>query len=71
MDEILYALRNMNMFAVSGGKGYIPDYENSELITDLLNIFDLREFGSQVVMSDTLKKIIKKIKVSPAMYREE
>ena len=61
----------MNMFAVSGGKGYIPDYENSELITDLLNIFDLREFGSQVVMSDTLKKIIKKIKVSPAMYREE
>ena len=71
MDEILYALRNMNMFAVSGGRGYIPDYEDTEMITDLLNIFDLKEFGSQVVMSDTLKKIIKKIKVSPAMYREE
>ena len=51
------------------GQGYIPDYENSELISDLLNIFELQPLGNQVVMSDTLKKIIKKIKTSPAMYK--
>jgi transposase len=69
IDEILFALRNLNVFSVGKGQGYIPDYENSELISDLLNIFELQPLGNQVVMSDTLKKIIKKIKTSPAMYK--
>ena len=69
MDEILYALRNMNVISVENGKGYMPDYENSELMTDLLTIFNLESFGKQVVFSDSLKKIIKKIRTSPKMYR--
>jgi transposase len=69
MDEILYALRNMNVISVENGKGYMPDYENSELMTDLLTIFNLESFGKQVVFSDSLKNIIKKIRTSPKMYR--
>lgn len=39
------------------GKTYQPDYKNSQLITDLLEIFDLKQFGNQVVMKDTMKNI--------------
>ena len=69
IEEILFALRNLNVFSIGKGQGYIPDYENSELISDLLNIFELQPLGNQVIMSDTLKNIIKKIKTSPAMYK--
>ena len=37
------------------GKTYQPDYKNSQLITDLLEIFDLKQFGNQVVMKDNIK----------------
>lgn len=56
MNEILYALRNMQVVSLEKGQGYMPDYDNSQLITDLLEIFNLQPLGNQVVMGDTMKK---------------
>ena len=70
MNEILYALRNMHVISVEQGKGYMPDYENSQLMTDLLEIFNLQPLGNQVVLSDTLKKIMKKNRAVPEMYKK-
>ena len=70
MNEILFALRNMNVIAVEKGKAYMPDYENSQLMSDLLVIFGLQPLGNQVVLSDTLKKILKNIRATPEMYKK-
>jgi len=70
MNEILYALRNIQVISVENGQGYMPDYENSQLITDLLEIFNLQPLGNQVVMGDTLKKMMKKNRAAPEMYKK-
>ncbi len=70
MDEILYALRNMQVISIEKGKGYMPDYENSQLMTDLLEIFNLQPMGNQVVLGDTLKKIMKNNRAVPEMYKK-
>ena len=49
----------------------MPSYNNSEIISELLKIFDMEQFGQQVVMKDTLKNILKKIKEAPEMYQED
>ncbi len=71
VSEILQALRSLEVISIADGKAYMPAYNNSELITELLDIFDLQALGNQVVMKDTLKKILKKIKTSPEFYKEE
>ena len=50
---------------------YAPDYNNSELMSELLECFDLKELGKQIVMKDTLKNILKKIKTSPEMIIDD
>ena len=70
VDELIHAIRNINLISLYEGKAYQPDYKNSQLITDLLEIFDLKQFGNQVVMKDTMKNILKKIKEAPEMYQE-
>lgn len=69
MNEILYALRNMQVVSFEKGQGYMPDYDNSQLITDLLEIFNLQPLGNQVVMDDTMKKMMKKIEQSQRCTR--
>ena len=53
------------------GQAFAPDYNNSDLISELLECFDLKELGKQIVMKDTLKNILKKIKTSPEMIVED
>lgn len=65
LDQILLALKNVNVIAVDSGNGFQPDYDDSELITKLLECFDLKELTHEVVMKDTMKKILKKIKTAP------
>ena len=48
----------------------MPDYNNSQLIEDLLTIFSMKEFTKQIVMKDKMKKIIQSIKKSPAVYKK-
>lgn len=69
VSDILKVLRTLQVISVDGGAGYQPDYNDSELVTDLLNRFDLKEFSRMVVMKDTMKKILKKIKASPKMIK--
>ena len=71
VSEILRALRSLNLISIAEGKAYIPDYRNSELISDLLDIFELNKFRNQIVMKDELKKILKKIKTSPEMILDK
>lgn len=48
----------------------MPDYENSQLITDLLEIFYLQPLDNQVVMGDTMNKMMKKSRAVPEMYKK-
>ena len=70
MDQILNALKSMNVFSVENGLAYMPDYNNSQLIEDLLTIFSMKEFTKQIVMKDKMKKIIQSIKKSPTIYKK-
>ena len=65
MDQILDALKTIRVISVDSGNGYQPDYNDSPLITALLECFDLKELTREVVMRDTMKKILKKIKQAP------
>lgn len=69
VPQILDAIRNINMISVADGRAYMPDYDNSELISELLKIFDLEAFNREIVMKDNLKKILKKIMTSPEMIK--
>lgn len=69
VSDILKALRELQVISIDGGAGYQPDYNDSKLITELLECFELHEFSRMVVMKDTIKKILKKIKVSPKMIK--
>ena len=71
ISELLEALRAISLIRIAEGQAYVPDYKNSEVITELLRIFELEEFTRQVVMKDDLKKILKKIKNSPEMITDE
>ena len=55
--------------SLSQGQAFMPSYNNSELISELLKLFGMEQFGQQVVMKDTLKNILKKIKEDPEMYQ--
>ena len=57
--------------SLSQGQAFMPSYNNSELISELLKLFGMEQFGQQVVMKDTLKNILKKIKEDPEMYQED
>ena len=70
VQKLLDAIRDINVVLADGGRAYIPDYDNSPLISDLLRIFDLTDLSRQVIMKDTMKKILQRIKTSPEMYRE-
>lgn len=70
MTELLSALRSINLISIADGKAYMPDYKNSELISDLLDIFELEKFKNQIVMKDDIKKILKKLKKSPEMIQD-
>lgn len=69
MDDILYALRSLNVICIGDGKGYLPDYKDSNVITDLLEAFNLKELSHEIVMKDNIKKILKRIKESPKMIK--
>jgi len=57
--------------SLSQGQAFMPSYNNSEIISELLKLFGMEKFGQQVVMKDTLKNILKKIKEDPEMYQED
>lgn len=65
IEQILQALKDIRVVEVDNGNGYQPDYNNSELISDLLECCELTELTHEVVMKDTMKKILKKISVAP------
>lgn len=69
IGEILETLRNLNVIAVNSGQGYQPDYNNSELTSDLLSAFCLNKLENQVVTQNTMKNIMKEVKRSPRMYK--
>ncbi|MGN1281274.1 MAG: IS1634 family transposase [Succinivibrio sp.] len=71
VPEILDAIRELSLISIAEGQAFVPDYNNSELISELLECFDLKELGKQIVMKDSLKKILKKIKTSPEMIVED
>jgi len=71
ITEILDALKALNVISIDEGQGYQPDYTNSEVIRDLLKVFSLEAFGQQVVMQDTMKKILKKIKTEPKRLKNK
>ena len=60
--EILDAIRELSLISIAEGQAFAPDYNNSELMSELLECFDLKELGKQIVMKDTLKNILKKLK---------
>ena len=61
----------INASSIAEGQAFAPDYNNSELMSELLECFDLKELGKQIVMKDTLKNILKKIKTSPEMIIDD
>ena len=71
ITQILKTLKDLRVIALDGGAGYQPDYNNSQLVTDLLDCFDLKEFEHMVVMKDSMKKILKNIKKSPKMIKTQ
>ena len=71
VDELLQAIKDIELVSVSQGQAFMPSYNNSEIISELLKIFDMQQFGPQVVMKDTLKNILKKIKANLEMYQED
>ena len=71
VPEILDAIRELSLISIAEGQAFAPDYNNSDLISELLECFDLKELGKQIVMKDTLKNILKKIKTSPEMIVED
>ena len=71
VDELLQAIKDFELVSVSQGQAFMPSYNNSEIISELLKIFDMQQFGQQVVMKDTLKNILKKIKANLEMYQED
>lgn len=71
VPEILDAIRELSLISIAEGQAFVPDYNNSELISELLECFDLKELGKQILMKDTLKNILKKIKTSPEMIVDD
>ncbi len=71
VPEILDAIRELSLISIAEGQAFAPDYNNSELMSELLECFDLKELGKQIVMKDTLKNILKKIKTSPEMIIDD
>ena len=71
VNELLTALRSIQVTSLAEGRAYKPSYENSEMITELLEVFELNELGQEVVMKESLNKILKKIKTSPEIHKEE
>lgn len=71
ITQILKTLKDLRVIALDGGAGYQLDYNNSQLVTDLLDCFDLKEFEHMVVMKDSMKKILKNIKKSPKMIKTQ
>ena len=71
VPEILDAICELSLISVADGQAFVPDYNNSELISELLECFDLKELGKQILMKDTLKNILKKIKKSPEMIVDD
>ncbi len=71
VPEILDAIRELSLISIAEGQAFAPDYNNSELMSELLECFDLKELGKQIVMKDTLKDILKKIKTSPEMIIDD
>ncbi|MDD7287504.1 MAG: transposase, partial [Succinivibrio sp.] len=71
VDELLQAIKEIELVSLSQGQAFMPSYNNSELISELLKLFGMEQFGQQVVMKDTLKNILKKIKEDPEMYQED
>ena len=67
VPEILDAICELSLISIAEGQAFVPYYNNSELISELLECFDLKELGKQILMKDTLKNILKKIKTSPEM----
>lgn len=60
IEELLQAIKDIELISVEKGQAFQPGYNNSEVICELLRIFDMEQFGMQVVMKDTLKNILKK-----------
>jgi transposase len=69
MDEILNALRSIKVISLNKGQAYQPDYKDSEVITDLLELFSLKAFSKQIIMKDTMKKIFQQVKKSPKPFK--
>ena len=65
IEQILQALKDIRVIEVDNGNGYQPDYNNSELISDLLACCELTELTHEVVMKDTMKKNFEKNFNSP------
>lgn len=69
MQEILDTLRTLEMNMINENDGiYIPQYQNSELISELLSHFDLESFSRKGILKNDLKKIIKKIEKNPILH---
>jgi len=71
VSEILTALREIKVIRLDGGRGYQPDYTDSPVIKDLLEIFDLKELEKEVIFADKFKEILKRIKKAPRKYKSQ
>lgn len=71
VPEILDAIRELSLISIAEGQAFAHDYNNSELMSELLECFDLKELGKQIVMKDPLKNILKKNKTSPEMIIDD
>ena len=70
IEQIIQALKDIRVIEVDNGNGYQPDYNNSELISDLLECCGLTELTHEVVMKDTMKKFLKKISAGPKKLKQ-
>lgn len=70
-DKLLKIIKEIELVSVANGQAYLPNYKNSEEISSLLKIFGMEQFGQQVILKDTLKALIKKIKENPLPSSED
>ncbi|MGN1282022.1 MAG: hypothetical protein ACI4UM_09020 [Succinivibrio sp.] len=47
--EILDAIRELSLISIAEGQAFAPDYSNSELLSELLEFFDLKELGGKLL----------------------
>lgn len=71
MTELLDALKEISVYEINEGKGYIPTYKNSEIITDLLELFDMTTLSKEIVFHDNMKKIFKNVCKAPKMIKKQ